>query len=58
MIEPLKKKWILEHNRAYLRKMAELQKTFQIGLLSQIEEYVRAEERPSWKMKYDEVLLS
>lgn len=38
--------------------MAELQRTFRIGLLSQIEGYVLVAERPLWKMKYDEVLLS
>jgi hypothetical protein len=57
-IEPLKRQWILEHNRAYLRKMAELQRTFQIGLLSQIEGYVPVGERASWKVKYDEALLA
>lgn len=42
----------------YLRKMRELQKTFQIGLLFQIEKYVPADDRLGWKDKYDGVLLS
>jgi hypothetical protein len=57
IVEPIKKQWILEHNLGYLRKMRELQRTFQIGLLSQIERYVPTEERSNWKDKYDGCFL-
>lgn len=56
-MEPFKKKWILEHNAGYMRKMREMQSKFQIGLLSQIEGYVTKEQQLAWKTRYDSSFL-
>ena len=55
-LRPLRKTWITEHNKDYLKTMQFMQKNYQISILEQIREYVKEEKRSSWKLKYDALI--